>query len=91
MTVAARDQNFVTGKLAVLNTDTVQGKHLVRIGINGSTGRVLTTTTATISFSMIPVAPRDENYVQCWLFQGTDGKTYPAVATNDGKLLISTT
>lgn len=85
---AGRDGNFVPSKLAVLNTDTVQGTTLVPIRINPSNSGILVNTTATISFTMVPVAPRDPNYVPCWLFEGTDGLTYPAVATIDGELLI---
>lgn len=88
MANAGRDGNNVTGKLAVLNTDSVQGTNLVRIAINSSNGGIKINTTDSISFTMIPVDPRDENYVGCWLFQGTDGLTYPAVADADGKLLI---
>lgn len=89
MSRASRDDNFVTDKLAVLNTDTVQGTNLVQIAIDSVTGGILTNDTATISFTMVPVSPKDVNYVNCWLFQGTDGKTYPAVADSSGKLLIT--
>lgn len=85
---ASRDQNNIPGKLAVLNTDTVQGTNLVRIGINPSDKSVRVSFTATIPFTMKPIDPRDENYVACWLFQGSDGKTYPAVATASGQLLV---
>lgn len=88
MTQAPRDQNFVTGKLAVLNTDTVQGTNLVPIAINSVNRRIKFTTSATISFTMQPVSPKDPNYVNCWLFEGTDGLTYPAVATADGEVLL---
>lgn len=88
MANASRDNNFVPGKLAVLNTDTVQGTNLVRIEIDESSGGVMQDTTATISFTMQPVDPRDQNYVACWLFEGTDGLTYPAVATSDGAILV---
>lgn len=38
---------------------------------------------------MIPVTPKDENYKNCWLFQGeSTGLLYPAVATIDGELLV---
>lgn len=85
---APRDGNFVPGRLAVLNTDTVQGQHLVPIRINSGDGGILIDSTATISFTMQPIDPRDENYVECWLFEGTNGLTYPAVATAAGALLI---
>lgn len=88
MTNAARDNNFVPGKLACLNTDTVQGTNLVRICIDETTGGICIDETATLHFTMRSIDPRDQNYVTCWMFEGTDGLTYPAVATSDGKLLI---
>ena len=84
-----RDDNNVPVKLAVLNTDTVQGTNLVPIGI--SDGGVMITDTESISFTMVAIDPRDENYVGCWLFEGTDGLCYPAVATSDGRLLVENT
>lgn len=75
-------------RLAVLNTDTVQGQHLVPIQIRN--GAIMITTTDSISFTMEPVDPRDPNYVGCWLFEGSDGNVYPAVANADGQLLIDT-
>lgn len=83
-----RDENHVPSKLAVLNTDTVQGTNLVSITIDGDNLKV--NNTATISFTMQPVDPQDENYVNVLLFQGSDGLLYPAVATSDGSLLIET-
>lgn len=88
MTNAPRDKNRVASKLAVLNTDTVQGQHLVPIAINPANNEIMVTTTATISFTMVPIDEKDENFVNCWLFMGSDGLTYPAVATSDGELLI---
>lgn len=88
MSNASRDQNHVPGKLAVLNTDTVQGQHLVPIAINISNGGISIDETSTISFTMMPIDPHDENYVDCWLFQGADGLTYPAVATAAGEVLV---
>jgi hypothetical protein len=87
---AVRDANFVTSKLACLNTDTKQGQHLVKIAINAADGGILCDMTSTISFTMLPVAPKDDNYVNVWTFQGTDGKTYPCVANSNGNLLINT-
>lgn len=87
---ASRDQNHIPGKLAVLNTDTVQGTNLVKIAINTSNHAIKVDELATISFTMVPIDSHDENYVDCWLFQGDDGLTYPAVATSDGELLIDT-
>ena len=91
MATAPRDQNYIPAKLAVLNTDTVQGTNLVTIKIDPSTNGIKVNTVDTISFTMVPVDPRDENYVDCWLFQGSDGLTYPAVANADGELLIDKT
>ena len=88
MTNASRDENTITSKLAVLNTDTVQGTNLVKIKINPTTKRIFANITDTIAFTMTPVDPRDENYATCWLFQGTDGLTYPAVANASGEILI---
>lgn len=84
---APRDQNNVTGKLACLNTDTVQGQHLIPI-VSDSDGVIQATEVATISFTMVSIDPKDQNYVNCWLFQGSNGLVYPAVATSEGKLLV---
>ncbi|MDE2015932.1 MAG: hypothetical protein KGI72_05415 [Patescibacteria group bacterium] len=89
MTNSARDDNFIPSKLAVLNTDGVQGTNLVKLAINGTNGGLRVNSTATISFTMEPIDPRDKNYIGCWSFEGTDGKVYPAVATSVGELLIS--
>ena len=83
-----RDDNFVIPRLAVLNSDPVQGINIVPIQINSS-NQILCNTTDTISFTMHPVSPRNKNYLGVWLFQGTDGKTYPAVANANGELLVS--
>ena len=83
-----RDDNFIVPKLACLNTDPIQGINLVPIQINAS-NQILCTTTDTISFTMRPVSPRTFNDLPVWLFQGLDGKTYPAVANASGELLIS--
>jgi hypothetical protein len=89
MTDASRDGNFVPGKLACLNTDTVQGQHLVPIVINSSNNGIKINTVDTISFTMRAIDPRDDNYIGCWLFKSsTDGLTYPAVANSSGELLI---
>lgn len=82
------DQNFVPGKLAVLNTDTVQGTNLVRIKIDSSNNGMMTNITASISFTMVPIDEEDENYRDCATFQGTDGLLYPWVATADGEVLV---
>lgn len=88
MANAIHDQNWVKTKLAVLNTDTIQGQHLVNIAINTSNGGLEINSTATISFTMVPIDPHDENWQKCWLFEGLDGLTYPAVATAAGEILV---
>lgn len=84
---AIRDQNHVTSRLACLNTDTVQGTNLVRIKI-ADNGGMKVNTTATISFTMVPIDEKDENYVNCMTFRGQDGNLYPWVADADGAVLI---
>ncbi len=90
MSNAPRDNNFVPGMLAVLNTDTVQGTNLVPISCTSS-GAIMIAQGGIISFTMEPVDAKDQNYVNCWLFEGTNGLTYPAVADSDGKLLVDLT
>lgn len=83
------DDNYIWSKLAVLNTDTVQGEHLVPIKCT-SAGYIKVNTTDTISFTMVPNnIPRQGN-LPVWTFQGSDGKLYPAVANSSGELLINT-
>ncbi len=84
---AIADQNFVRSRMAVLNTDTVQGTNLVRIKIADNLGMKVNTT-ASISFTMVPIDERDENYKTCMTFKGSDGLLYPWVATADGEVLI---
>lgn len=88
MAQAPRDQNNIPSRLAVLNTDTVQGTNLVPVRINPISKGIKINTSDTISFTMRPVDPKDENYVNCWFFEGADGLTYPAVADSEGKLLV---
>ena len=89
MANALKDGNSVATLLAVLNTDTVQGTNKVRIAVDPVTEGILLNPTATISFTMKPIDPRDENYVSVWAFEGTtDGLLYPAVATAAGELLV---
>ena len=87
MNAQNRDDNYSVPKYAVLNTDMVQGQHIVPIKIS-SANRILCNATDTISFTMTPVSPRNKNCLPCWLFQGLDGKTYPAVANASGALLV---
>lgn len=87
---AVQDQNHVPAKLAVLNTDTVQGTNKVRIQLDELNGNAMRVSTVdTISFTMVPIDSEDENYRDCLMFTGSDGATYPWVATADGKVLIS--
>ena len=85
---AIADQNFIRSRLAVLNTDTVQGTNKVRIKINETNSGMKVNESATISFTMVPIDPKDENYKNCMMFTGSDGLTYPWVATADGEVLI---
>lgn len=87
---ALRDGNHVPSALAVLNTDIVQGTNKVRIKIDEATQGMLVDMAATISFTMVPIDPKDDNYVNCMTFEGTDGQVYPWVATNVGAVLIDT-
>lgn len=91
MAEAPRDQNHVPAILACLNTDTVQGQHLVTVKINPANNSIKVDTVSTISFTMVPILPGDQNYVRCGSWQGTDGLVYPWVATASGELLVSTT
>lgn len=88
MADAIRDQNFVPGKMAVLNTDTVQGTNKVRIGVDESNGAMLVNDSDTISFTMVSIDERDANYVDCMLFVGQDGLVYPWVANASGEVLV---
>lgn len=85
---AIRDQNFVTARLAVLNTDTVQGTNKVRIVTQESTGAMRTNDSDTISFTMVAIDPKDDNYVNCMTFTGQDGLVYPWVANSSGEVLV---
>lgn len=85
---AKTDGNFVGSRLAVLNTDTVQGTNKVRITLDEATGAMSVNTTDTISFTMQPIDPQDENYKDCQQFMGSDGLTYPWVANASGEVLI---
>lgn len=88
MAVALKDSNSAATYLAVLNTDTTQGTHLINIAIDSTNKGIKINTTATISFTMVPIDPRDQNYVGVWAFEGTDHQLYPAVATVVGELLV---
>lgn len=85
---AIRDQNHIPGRLAVLNTDTVQGTNKVRIRVNEADGAMFVSTQDSISFTMVPIDAQDENYVDCMTFVGSDGLVYPWVANSGGEVLI---
>ncbi len=90
MANAKPDENGVFSKTAVLNTDPVQGTNLVRLELDESNSNSLKVNdTAVISFTMVPIDPRDENYRTCLTFTGSDGQVYPCVATASGELLIA--
>ena len=89
MANAAQDENRVVAGLAVLNTDTTQGTNLVRVKVTNG-GAMYVNTSDTISFTMIPIDEKDDNYKNCLTFTGTDGNIYPWVANSDGEVLINT-
>lgn len=89
MTNALLDENTINSGLAVLNTDTVQGTNKVRIKLNSSNNGMKVNVSATISFTMVPIDARDDNYRTCLTFTGADGLIYPWVATSSGEVLIS--
>ncbi len=82
---SSRDNNYVSAKMGVLNTD---GKTLVPIKINPANGAMKINQTDTISFTMTPIAEIDDNFNKTLLFEGTDGKTYPWVCNASGEVLI---
>jgi len=85
MSNAPADQNFVRGRLAVLNTDATV---TIPIALEEGTGAMRINTMDTVQFTMTPIAPEDENYKKCMLFVGSDGLTYPWVADSEGKVLV---
>ncbi len=86
---AIRDENNTTAALACLNTDTVQGTNLVRIKINTSNDGMMVNSTDVASFTMVPIDEKDQNYINCMTWEGTDGLLYPWVADANGAVLIS--
>lgn len=90
MANAKPDENGVFSKTAVLNTDSTQGTNLVRLKLDESNSNsLMVNDTATISFTMAPIDPRDQNYRTCLTFTGSNGLIYPCVATASGELLIA--
>lgn len=84
MAKASHDQNFIKGKLGVWCFD---GVTKIPIACDSS-GAVKIDTISTISYTPSPIDPRDQNYQSCWLFEGSDGLTYPANVNADGALLV---
>lgn len=82
------DNNGVSSGLAVLNTDVVQGTNKVRIKINPSNDSMKVNVIDTISFTMVPINARDENFRHCMTFTGSDNQVYPWVANSSGEVLI---
>ena len=82
---APHDENFIKGKLGILNTD---GVTTIPIALDESTGAMKISTTDNISFTMTPISPQDENYQNCLMFEGTDGLSYPWVVNASGEVLI---
>lgn len=88
MANALLDQNNVNSAMAVLNTDSVQGTNKVRIKIDTSNNGMMVNVIDTISFTMVPIDARDDNYRTCLTFTGADGLVYPWVANSSGEVLI---
>ena len=82
---APKDENFIRGKLGVLNTDCTT---TIPIACDETTGAMKINTTATIGAVLKPISPQDENYYNCMLFVGTDGLTYPWVVDANGCVLV---
>ena len=82
---ASRDNNHIAGKLGVLNTD---GVTLIPIAIDEGNNGMKINQVDTVSFTMTPIAPGDENYEKVLLWEGTDGLTYPWVVDSNGAVLV---
>ena len=82
---APQDQNFIKGKMGVLNTD---GVTLIPIACDETTGAMRINTTDTVEVTLSPISPKDENFNNCMMFVGTDGLAYTWVVDADGKVLI---
>lgn len=85
---ALTDGNHIPSRLAVLNTDSVQGINKVRIDIDEVSGGMMVNEVDTISFTMQSIDAQDENYRDCMMFVGVDGLTYPWVSDSMGAVLI---
>lgn len=82
---APHDQNNIKTKLGVWCVD---GTTTIPIAINESNGGIKTDTTSTISYTPVPIDPRDGNFQGVWLFEGSDGLAYPANVNINGELLV---
>lgn len=86
MANAKRDQNNVTSRLGVLFSD---GVTLIPIACDETNfNSMMVNEVDTISVTWPKVSPKDANYVDCMLFVGSDGYTYPWAVDSDGKVLI---
>ena len=85
MTNTVRDDNHIPVRMGVLCTD---GITTIPIAIDESTGSMRVNTVDVISAPWPSISPRDENYVDCMMFKGTDGLTYPWAVDADGMVLI---
>lgn len=85
MSAAPRDQNHVPSALGVWCVD---GTTKIPIKINPLNNGMMIDTTSTISYTPVPIAPKDENFVNVLLFEGTDGLAYPWNVNADGAVLI---
>ncbi len=86
MTNAVRDQNTIPSRLGVLRTDGVTLIPIACDETNFNSMKVNTVDTITVTWPSI--SPKDENYVGCMMFVGSDGLTYPWAVDADGKVLI---
>lgn len=85
MANAPRDDNFVPGKLGIWCVD---GRTKIPIAINDSNNGVKVDTVSTISYTPFNIDPRDDNWVDVWAAQGSDGKFYPINVNASGAVLI---
>ena len=87
MANAPHDDNFIRGRMGVLNTD---GVTTIPIALDETTGamKVNMVDTLGVGITLQPLSPKDENYYKCMMFVGTDGLTYPFVCDSEGKVLI---
>lgn len=85
MTDASRDQNHVPGKLGVWCVD---GVTTIPIAFNESNGGVKIDIMSTVSYVPTPIDREDKNFVDVWLFEGSDGLTYPCNVNASGALLV---